>query len=125
MARYEAYDVNVTVVEGEAGLLVVDTHASLDEGRAVLADLRRLSNRPLVAVVNTHEHFDHTFGNAAFLEEGAVPVIAHETAAANTVPAGEHEQRSARTAADPRGPEAVATTIVAADTTFSSVTAGG
>ena len=39
---------NVTVVEGEAGLLVVDTHASLEAGRAVLADLRRLSPRPLV-----------------------------------------------------------------------------
>ena len=83
VARYESYDVNVTVVEGEAGLLVVDTHASLEAGRAVLADLRRLSSRPLVAVVNTHEHLDHTFGNEAFLEEGAVPVIAHENAAAN------------------------------------------
>ena len=99
VARYEWYDVNVTVVEGEAGLLVVDTHASLEAGRAVLADLRRLSPRPLVAVVNTHEHFDHTFGNEAFLEEGAVPVIAHETAAANM------------------------TASVPADTTFSSVTA--
>jgi glyoxylase-like metal-dependent hydrolase (beta-lactamase superfamily II) len=83
VARYEAYDVNVTFVEGEAGLLVVDTHGSVEEGRAVLADLRRLSTRPLVAVVNTHEHFDHTFGNEAFVEEAAVPVIAHETAAAN------------------------------------------
>jgi glyoxylase-like metal-dependent hydrolase (beta-lactamase superfamily II) len=96
VARYEWYDVNVTVVEGDGGLLVVDTHASLEAGRAVLADLRRLSSRPLVAVVNTHEHFDHTFGNAAFLEEAPVPVIAHETAA---------------------------TTIPTADTTFSSVTA--
>ena len=84
VARYEWYDVNVTVVQGEAGLLVVDTHASLDAGRSVLADVRRLSSAPLVGVVNTHEHFDHTFGNAAFLENGAVPVIAHETAAANT-----------------------------------------
>ena len=97
VARYQAYDVNVTVVEGEAGLLVVDTHGSVEEGRAVLADLRRLSTRPLAAIVNTHEHFDHTYGNPAFLEEGVVPVLAHETAAANS-------------------PE-----TVRADTTFSSV----
>jgi glyoxylase-like metal-dependent hydrolase (beta-lactamase superfamily II) len=122
VARYEWYDVNVTVIEGEAGLLVVDTHASLEAGRSVLADLRRLSLRPLVAVVNTHEHFDHTFGNAAFLEEGAVPVIAHEAAAASTLAAGEHEQRSERTRSDPRGHEVVETPIVPADTTFSSVT---
>ena len=35
VARYEWYDVNVTVVEGEAGLLVVDTHASTKAGREV------------------------------------------------------------------------------------------
>ena len=28
VARYEWYDVNVTVIEGEAGLVVVDTNAS-------------------------------------------------------------------------------------------------
>jgi glyoxylase-like metal-dependent hydrolase (beta-lactamase superfamily II) len=98
VARYEAYDVNVTVVEGEAGLVVVDTHGSVEEGRSVLADLRRLSERPLVTIVNTHAHFDHTFGNPAFLEEGPVPVLAHESAAADS-------------------PE-----DVRADTTFSSVT---
>jgi glyoxylase-like metal-dependent hydrolase (beta-lactamase superfamily II) len=123
VARYEWYDVNVTLVEGEAGLLVVDTHASLEAGRAVLADVRRISTRPIVALVNSHEHFDHTFGNAAFLETGAVPVIAHETAAANTLAAGEHEQRSERTRSDPRGHEVIETPIVPADTTFSSVIA--
>ena len=121
VARYEWYDVNVTVVQGEAGLLVVDTHASLGAGRSVLSDVRRLSSAPVVGVVNTHEHFDHTFGNAAFLETGAVPVIAHETAAANTIAAGEHAQRTARSGSDPRGEEITRTPIVPADTSFSSV----
>ena len=122
VARYEWYDVNVSVIEGTAGLLVVDTCASIEAGRAVLADLRQLSSRPLVGVVNTHEHFDHTFGNAAFLEHGAVPVIAHETAAANTLASGEHEKSSERTQSDPRGREVLETPVVPADTTFSSVT---
>ena len=121
VARYEWYDVNVTVVQGEAGLLVVDTHASLEAGRSVLADVRQLSAAPVIGVVNTHEHFDHTFGNAAFLETGAVPVIAHETAAANTTATGEHAQRTARSGSDPRGEEIVETPIVPADTSFSSV----
>jgi glyoxylase-like metal-dependent hydrolase (beta-lactamase superfamily II) len=122
VARYEWYDVNVTLVEGASGLLVIDTHASLQAGREVLADVRRVSTKPVVAVVNTHEHFDHVFGNAAFLEHGQVPVIAHEVAAANTLAVGEEEKTSARTAADPRGAEVVATPVVPADTTFSSVT---
>jgi glyoxylase-like metal-dependent hydrolase (beta-lactamase superfamily II) len=123
VARYEWYDVNVTLIEGEAGLVVVDTQSSLVAGRESLADVRRVSALPIVAVVNTHDHFDHTFGNAAFLEAGAVPVIAHESTAATTLATGEEAQRSERTRADPRGQEIADTPIVRADTTFSSVTA--
>lgn len=82
VARYEWYDVNVCLIEGEAGLLVVDTHASADAAQEVIGDLRRLSARPLLGVVNTHAHLDHVGGNHTFLEEyGAVPVTAHEVAA--------------------------------------------
>ena len=123
VARYEWYDVNVTLVEGEAGLLVVDTQSSLVAGQEVLADVRRVSARPLVAVVNTHDHFDHVLGNAAFLEEGAVPVIAHESTAATVLETAEQAKRSDRTASDPRGREIVDSPVVPPDTTFSSVTA--
>ena len=58
VARYEWFDVNVTVVAGSAGLLVVDTNASAPAARAVLADLRRLSTAPLVAAVNTKKAAD-------------------------------------------------------------------
>ena len=92
VARYEWYDVNVTVIEGEAGLLVVDTNASTKAAEGVIADLRRLSARPVVGLVNTHEHVDHVFGNAAFREEyGEVPITAHEVAAFNTIPHGDRK----------------------------------
>ena len=93
VARYEWYDVNVTVVEGAAGLLVVDTHASSKQAREVIADLRRLSSRPVVGLVNTHDHVDHVFGNSAFQEEyGEIPITAHESAAETTVPHGEQKK---------------------------------
>ena len=89
VARYEYLDVNVGVVAGERGLVVVDTQVSEAAARTVLSDLRRLGRGEVVAVVNTHEHFDHTFGNAVLREEyGGVPIHAHETAAANVVSAG-------------------------------------
>src|SRR4051794_26479204 len=81
VARHEWFDVNVSVVAGSEGLLVVDTNASEAAARAVLADLRRLSAAPLVAAVNTHVHFDHTFGNGVFAAAGA-ELVAHEEAAA-------------------------------------------
>lgn len=124
VARYEWYDVNVTLVEGAAGLLVIDTHASAKAARGVIGDLRTVSSRPVVGVVNTHHHFDHTFGNGAFREAfGPVPVTAHESAAASTVPRGERLQRSLTEQDDERASEVAETAIVAADHTFSSVTA--
>lgn len=124
VARYEWYDVNVTVIEGGEGLLVVDTHASTKAAREVIADLRRLSSRPVVGLVNTHEHVDHVFGNAAFREEfGPMPITAHETAAANTVPHGVEVKASSLARGEHRAEEIAETQIVAADHTFSSVTA--
>ena len=124
VARYDWYDVNVNVVEGEAGLLVVDTHASSRAAREVIADLRALSSRPVVGLVNTHAHVDHVLGNSAFVEEyGALPITAHEQAAAATVPHGLEVQERMRSSADPHAAELVETPLLAADRTFSSVLA--
>lgn len=81
LARYDAFDVNVALVAGDAGLVIVDTNASARLGAAVLEDVRGVSTAPLVAAVNTHVHFDHTFGNRAFSEAGA-ELVCHENAAA-------------------------------------------
>ena len=66
VGRYEPCAVNVTVVDGEAGRVVVDTRGTAEEGRELARDLARLGARDVVAVVNTHAHFDHAFGNVAF-----------------------------------------------------------
>jgi len=127
VARYEWFDVNVTLVGGSDGLLVVDTHASEPAARGVIDDVRALGAGEVRAVVNTHEHFDHTFGNGAFRAAyGAVPIHAHETAAANTVEAGEwikakYDRDENRD--DPHRDEVQATEVVPAETTFSSAIA--
>jgi glyoxylase-like metal-dependent hydrolase (beta-lactamase superfamily II) len=79
LARYPQWDVGVGLVVGSTGALVIDTRASAVQGRQVLEDLRRLSPAlEVTAVVNTHVHFDHTFGNIAF---EAATVHAHERVA--------------------------------------------
>jgi glyoxylase-like metal-dependent hydrolase (beta-lactamase superfamily II) len=124
VARYEWYDVNITVVEGEAGLLVVDTHASTRQAREVIADVRRLSPRPVVGLVNTHDHVDHVFGNFAFREEyGDVPITAHELTATAVVPNGEEQKRVMLERGEERADEVAETVLVAPDRSFSSVTA--
>lgn len=123
VARYPWFDVNVTVVAGSRGLVVVDTHSSARVGREVVADVRALGAGEVVAVVNTHEHFDHTFGNATFREEygDSLPIHATDEAAARTVAAGERVKRDYEAATDdPHRDEVLATTILPADQVFSS-----
>ena len=116
VARYPWFDVNVTVVAGSGGLLVVDTHSSSRAAREVVGDVRRLGAGTVTGVVNTHEHFDHTFGNAVFLETfGAIPVHAHEVAAARTVSAGERIKAEYADTDDPHAEEVLETEIVPAD----------
>ena len=67
VARYREWHVNVGLVLGRDGAVVVDTRASGVQGGQVLDDVRRLGRDIAVRhVVNTHVHFDHTFGNVAF-----------------------------------------------------------
>ena len=122
VARYEWFDANVTVVGGARGLLVVDTHGSAAAGRTVVADVRRLGAGEVVGVVNTHWHFDHTFGNGAVTEAyGGVPVTAHEDAAEELARrAGEIRQRYADDPDDPHRDDVLATEVVVPDDTFSS-----
>ena len=121
VARYEWADANVTAIGSERGLVVVDTHGSTAAGRSVLADLDRLGAGPVVAVVNTHWHWDHSFGNAAFRErDPAVPIHAHEDAAKMLAEQGEHMVSRFAESDDPHRDEVAATELVIPDHTFSS-----
>jgi len=125
VARQEWFDLNVVLVRGSAGLLVVDTTASSLAATGVVDEIRALGVGEVTAVVNTHEHFDHSFGNGTFLASyGAVPVHAHEVAAASMISAGERIKGLYRAEPDePHAEEVLATEIVPADTVFSSAVA--
>jgi len=49
--------------EAENGLVVIDTGRHPDHQQKIL-DYARLRGQPIVAIVNTHWHLDHTGGNA-------------------------------------------------------------
>ncbi|NLJ52558.1 MAG: MBL fold metallo-hydrolase [Intrasporangiaceae bacterium] len=121
VGRYPWWDMNVTLVGGERGLVVVDTDASVVAGRAVLADIRRLGAEAVHAVVTTHWHFDHTFGTAAFREaDPHVPVHAHEEAARNLAEWGPGIIDRAAREGGPRCEEFAETSLVIPDRTFST-----
>ena len=87
--RYEALDQTIGVVGGDPGLMVIDTRASHRLADELRADLEELPGQ-VVAVVNTHGHWDHAFGNARFTP---TPIWGHVRCAAMIVERGE-EMRS-------------------------------
>lgn len=53
---------NITVHAGDDGVLVVDTGFG-ELSDKVIAAIRRISDKPIRRIVNTHFHHDHTGGN--------------------------------------------------------------
>lgn len=64
--RYSDFNLSVGLILGEGETLVVDTRGSERQGRELLEEIGWITQTPL-RVVNTHHHFDHTFGNRIFV----------------------------------------------------------
>lgn len=70
---------NVILIEGDDGVIIVDTTESLAAARAIKAEFDRITDKPVAAIIYTHNHTDHIFGAAAFAQGRDVPVYAHAT----------------------------------------------
>jgi len=57
---------NVGVLDTDEGTVIVDTMTMRYQGRRIREEAERLTGKPVVLVVNTHYHLDHTHGNPAF-----------------------------------------------------------
>lgn len=67
---------NAGFVIGDDGVLVVDSFFDPAATRALVAEIHRLTPKPIRYVVNTHYHADHTGGDQVLRDAGAV-IIAH------------------------------------------------
>jgi glyoxylase-like metal-dependent hydrolase (beta-lactamase superfamily II) len=106
--RYVFYDQNIVAIRGDDGYLVVDTRVSHRQADEILADLRQLSALPVRAVVNTHGHSDHAFGNARFRP---APIWGHTRCATMVRDTGDH-QRAFTVAAIPELGEELAEVVL-------------
>jgi cyclase len=55
---------NSTFLVGRKGILVVDTGVDATEGGKLLREIRKISQLPVLYVINTHYHPDHQGGNS-------------------------------------------------------------
>ena len=72
------------------GVVVVDPGGSVQVGRMVLAEIRKLTDKPITHVINTHHHADHWMGNQAFIELNPKPeILGHSVMAQTAAEIGE------------------------------------
>jgi glyoxylase-like metal-dependent hydrolase (beta-lactamase superfamily II) len=113
------FEGNVVVIEQSQGLVVVDAGGSPASGRAVVAEIRKISKKPVRFLIYTHYHGDHNLGAGALRAAwpGVVIVSTVKTrenmtgapmayVAAYAKSYSDTAEMAAKAAADPKLPEA-------------------
>jgi quinoprotein relay system zinc metallohydrolase 1 len=65
--------INSGFIVGADGVIVIDTGVNVEHGRAILAAIRTVTDKPVALVINTHPHPENVLGNHAF---AGAPILA-------------------------------------------------
>nr|XP_039260177.1 putative alkyl/aryl-sulfatase YjcS [Styela clava] len=76
---------NSIMIEGDDGIIIVDTTEATTSMKKIWTEFRKITNKPLRAVIYTHFHTDHHMGTSYILEEekkvrpnATIDIYAHE-----------------------------------------------
>jgi alkyl sulfatase BDS1-like metallo-beta-lactamase superfamily hydrolase len=76
---------SMTMVVGDDGIIIIDPGENDKFAAEVMEDFRKITDKPIKAVVYTHRHPDHPFGIKGLgvteekVESGKVKIFAHDT----------------------------------------------
>ena len=80
---------NSLLIVGDSDVVIVDAQSSVGRTLETLAALRRITPKPVRAVINTHWHDDHVFGNGVYRDSFPnVQLIAHAASAEDLAATG-------------------------------------
>ena len=79
---------NIVMIEGEDGIILIDAGLSPASSREVLAEFRKITSKPIKAIIYSHFHHDHIDGIKGLISEEqiaaeGVRLIAHESLLSN------------------------------------------
>lgn len=81
---YDDLSSNSAFLVTDEGVLVIDTRQHPAHGGDLIERIRKITDKPVKWVINTHAHGDHYYGNPAFKAAGAT-IIAHRDVAAGMI----------------------------------------
>ena len=59
---------NTVVVVNDSDVVVFDSNARASTSRMVIAEIRKITTKPVRVLINSHWHMDHWLGNAAYAD---------------------------------------------------------
>src|SRR5688500_3352045 len=72
-------DSNVLIIINDTDVVVVDANIFPASAREMIAEVRKLTTKPVRYLVNTHWHSDHHYGNHAWqLAFPGVEIVQHD-----------------------------------------------
>ncbi len=69
------FNSNSLVIVNDEDVVVVDSHVTPAKARDLIDSIPAITDKPVVALINSHFHWDHAHGNQEFAD---VPIIGHE-----------------------------------------------
>jgi cyclase len=97
-------DSNVTIIQTQEGIVLIDTGQTPKDSRVVMAALNKLTSEPVRFIIHTEPHSDHTVGNFVFSPPAII--IAHQGATDSMKKAENPATIEKRAAASPEMREA-------------------
>ena len=67
---------NSLVIVNDDGVVVVDSHITPAAARSLITDIKRVTDKPVTTLINSHFHYDHSHGNQSFGPD--IEIIGHE-----------------------------------------------
>ena len=56
---------NSIMIEGDDGLIIVDTLSNYEAAKKVISEFRKITDKPVKAIIYSHGHMDHVHGTTA------------------------------------------------------------